>query len=576
MLMRHRIVWTILAAIPLAWVLHMWIVTGGLPYNTDSNESFSAFVQGQNLVRFDPWANAFLPDDANANHPAAHPFTYTHGPNLPRYFSAAMLLLGVHSLAWQILIAAVISTLLSVWFISRSFPDPINSGPNPLGISLGMLIVALFATDFIGVLQFLGNLWRTWHFPLFWGCIWAVRTKPRWPVGFVLFFLLFQLEFLFAFFTAATLLCYLLWVHRGVWLALLRINYFGMLAGAAASVILFIGQLVAFYGWHGFLFDLETTYVARNTNKIEWESIRQFYESHAIMMWPSSPDWDFRFPVYLKITLGSLSLRLSPMFAVAVLVSLLVSIIFALLAARARRAGHTTQYAVSINESVGPLLWAMLAAYLLLGVTIPGYALNGYTYRWAPLLVFPVTLALALLVANTSALVSTSRWRSFALFRLGTESVLAASLIALWLGVSIYQYGQHPNFVHTPAAALATTYKGHSFVSATTFPHMIAHYTGRWAYYTPQVFPGNMPLDQSYNWNADRNKNPDYETPEYYLCEKLPYYKNIDCDDIARQMMAFGHELVERHADYVIMKLNWNLPPRQPSNKALAARDGTQ
>ena len=562
MLTRQRLIWFVLAAIPLASVLCMWIATSGLPYNTDSNESFSAYVQGQNMLRFNPWANAFLPDDATANHASAHPFTYTHGPNLPRYFSAAMSLLGLQGLEAQILVAAVIALLLSVWFIAKGFPETVAGGPIRLEISVGMLIAALFATDFIGVLQYLGNLWRTWHFPLFWGCIWAVRTRPHWMAGFILFFLVFQLEFLFALFTAVTALGYVLWTHRGAWRSILNSSYFGIVSGAVASVLFFICQLVAFYGWRGFVFDLKTTYVARNTNKIEWEAIRQFYEAHAIMMWPSSPNWDFRFPIYLKDSWEALSLRLSPVMAVLVLLSLACSIAIALIAARARRAGQATRYTNPVNEAVGPLLWAMLGAYLFLGATIPGYTLNGYTYRWAPLLVFPVTLAVALLASNVSALISTNRPQSFALFRPGREPVFAAALAALWIGINIYNYTKHPNFVHAPAVALSTTYKGHSFVSATTFPHMIAHYTRRWAYYTPQVFPGDKRLDQTYNWNGDRNKNVDYETPEYFLCQRLPYYRQIDCDDVAKQMTAFGHVLVERHPEYIVMKLNWQLPTR--------------
>jgi hypothetical protein len=353
-----------------------------------------------------------------------------------------------------------------------------------------------------------------------------------------------------------------LWLHRGAWRSILNSSYIGIVSGAVASVLFFICQLVAFYGWRGFVFDLKTTYVARNTNKIEWEAIRQFYETHAIMMWPSSPNWDFRFPIYLKHSWEALSLRLSPELAVLVLLSVACSIAIALIAARARHAGQVTRYANPVNEAVGPLLWAMFGAYLFLGVTIPGYTLNGYTYRWAPLLVFPVTLAVALLISNVYALVSTNRSQSFALSRPGWKTVFAAALAAFWIGISIYNYTKHPNFVHAPAEALSTTYKGHSFVSATTFPHMIAHYTRHWAYYTPQVFPGNKRLDQTYNWNGDRNKNVDYETPEYFLCQRLPYNRQVDCDDNAKQMTAFGHVLVERHPEYVIMRLNWRLPAR--------------
>ena len=573
MLARQRLMWMLLAGVPMACLLAMWLATGGLPYNTDSNESFSAFVQGQNMLKFNPWANAFLPDDATAKHAGAHPFTYTHGPNLPRYFSAAMSLLGLQSLEIQILVSAFIATLLSVWFIAKGFPEPLPGMPGNYGITLGMLIAALFATDFIGTLQFLGNLWRAWHFPLFWGCIWAVRTRPHWIVGFTLFFLVFQLEFLFALFTAATSLVYLLLIYRSKPSTLLKKEHIALFLGAAASVLFFTGQLIAFYGWDGFLFDLKTTYVARNTNSIEWETIRQFYEAKAIMMWPSQPNWDFRFPVFLKASWDAMSLRVSPVLAAIVLISLAGSILMrmantgALQFSGLRKVRQYFDFSNPVNDSIGPLLWAMLAAYLFLGAAIPGYTLNGYTYRWAPLLVFPVTLAVALCISNVFGLFAhicslpATKIHLVELDRV--KWALTATVLAVWFGVNVNNYLKHPNFLHTAAQVLSTTYKGRSFVSATTFPHMIAHYTGRWAYYTPQVFPGDKKLDQTYNWNGDRNKNVDYETPEYYLCQKLPYYRQVDCEGIANQMVGLGHQVIERNQDYIIMKLNWTLTPSQ-------------
>jgi hypothetical protein len=531
----------------------MWVVTGGLPYNTDSNETFSAFVQGQSLLHFDPWKNAFLPDDATGYHTAAHPFTYTHGPNLPRYFSALLWLVGVRSLEWQILICAAVSIALSLWFIAHCFPEPLPFTSAGTGFTLGLVVAALFATDFIGVLQFLGNLWRTWHFPLFWGCIWVIRARPRWPACFATFFVLFQLEFLFAFFVAVTGALYVIWLVRSGRAKLLDAPYLVAAAGALASIGLFVVQLIAFYGWNGFVFDLQTTYAARNSNTVQWESIRQFYETHAVMMWPSSPNWDFRLPVYLAVTWDNMTLRLTHVFAVATLASLLLSVALYIHSARqppvpdATSPGHA-------NHSAAPLLWAMVAAYLVLGVTLPGYT---------PLLVFPVSLSLALLVVNVTAVLALGRNRVPKLPAQFSAAAVAAVLLAFWLGASRHQYSLHPDFIHTPARSLSSTYKGRSFVTASTFPHMISHYTGRWAYYSTPVFSGTEPLDQTYNWNADRMRNPDYETPEYYLCQRLPYSGPLDCQDVARQMSALGHEVVERRPEYIILKLNWRLPRRR-------------
>lgn len=574
MFTKKRFIWTLLTAIPMVCLLAMWHTTEGLPYNTDSNESFSAYVQGQNMIHFNPSANAFLTDDATAKHASAHPFTYSHGPNLPRYFSAGMQLLGLENLGIQILLSGVIATILTIYFIAKGFPELLPGIPGRHGITLGMLIVAIFATDFIGVLQFIGNLWRTWHFPLFWGCIWSVRTRPHWLIGFSLFFLVFQLEFLFALFTAATSLVYLLITYRNLPLTLLKKEHIALLMGSVTSVLFFIGQLVAFYGLDGFLFDLKTTYVARNTNTIEWETIRHFYEANAIMMWPSSPNWDFRFPIFLKATWEAMSLRLTPILAIMVLMGFVVSISIrtTLISTLSKwwsnkrlpfRVSHQLNNIFILGKEGGVLLWSMLAAYLLLGIGIPGYTLNGYTYRWAPLLVFPVNLAIALCLSQALLVTFTphSRWTRFLRYLKGW--VLAATILFIWVGVSINNFQKHPNFVHSPANLLATKFKGKSFVSATTFPHMIAHYTGRWAYYSPQVFPGNQRLDQTYNWNGDRNKNKDYETPEYYLCQKLPYYRQVDCESISNQMAGFGHQLIVKQPDYVIMKLNWALPSQQ-------------
>jgi len=565
--MRRHWPWALLGAIPLSVVLRMWVVTGGLPYNTDSNETFSAFVQGQSLLHFDPRKNAFLPDDATGYHPEAHPFTYSHGPNLPRYFSGLLSLVGVTRLEWQILISAAVSAALSLWLIGKTFPEPL-SGSSSGGVTLGWVVAALFATDFIGVLQFLGNLWRTWHFPLFWGCIWSVRSRPRWPACLVAFFLLFQLELLFALFTTATAAFYVLWLNRNSWAKWRDARYLAAAAGAVTSMGLFVVQLISFYGWRGLLFDLRTTYAARNSNSVEWASIREFYETHAVMMWPSSPNWDFRFPVYLAVTWNNMTLRLTIGFALAVVISLLMSVALSLYSSR-RHPVHTAATGRA-NDTAAPLLWAMASAYLLLGVVIPGYTLNGYTYRWAPLLVFPASLSLALLVGNSVDILAYGRKRMTEL-RPQMVAVAIVGLLVPWLGVSLHQYSLHPDFVHAPAKLLSSKYRGHSFVSATTFPHMVAHYTGRWAYYSKPVFPGSEPLDQTYNWNADRMRNREYETPEYFLCQRLPYSGPVDCQDVARQMSALGHEVVEREPEYVIMKLNWHLPGR-PSVTALSAR----
>jgi hypothetical protein len=553
----------LIAVVPLAFILHSWIISGGLPYHTDANESFSAYVMGRNLVRFGGWNNAFLPDDANSYDAAAHPFTYTHGPNLPRYFSAALMLAGVSSLSWQILLTAIATTLLSLWFIRHAFPELIEGGAGSLTFTVGGLLATVFCLDMIGTLQFLVNLWRAWHFPLFWGCVWAVRTRPRPVATFLLFFLLFQLEFLFALFTAASCLGYLLWVRCRTKSDILDGTLLVAVLGCVASVGLFVLQLLAFYGWDGFVFDLRTTYLARNTNAVEWDTIRRFYEDRGIMMWASTPSWDFSYGKFLSVTLEQMVRRIGVLAVASVLVGLALSIALAGVRTMCRlnRASKTSTY-----NTIDPLLWTTTLAYLALGLLIPGYTLNGYTYRWAPLLVFPVELSLALLTVHLASLLTTavetirarSSWGPPVWFPISALAVIP--VVAVWAMVGRDAFLRHPTFVHTPATSLASTYSGRTFVSQTTFPHMVAYYTKSWSYYSTLVFPGTAPLDQSHNWNADRNRNAAYEKPEFYLCERLPYYSDLDCDKVGQQMTDLGHTVVERAPDYVIIKLNWRLP----------------
>jgi len=557
---------TILISMAIIFIIHSWIVTDGLPYHSDANESFSAYVQGQNMLNFDPLKNAFLPDDAPAKHEGAHPFTYTHGPNLPRYFSYIMTVLGIKSLGAQILLSSIGSLLLSVWFILKSFPEVIYSTKKGRAYHFSFLIIALFCLDFLGTLQFIVNLWRTWHFPLFWGCVWAVRAKPRKPIVFLLYYLLFQLEFLFALFTLCSCFGYYIWDNRINWKKGFGSTGFMIVVASISSLVTFIAQLIIFYGFKGFLFDLKTTYIARNTNTIEWNSISDFYEAHSVMMWPSTPSWDFHFSLFLKVTFENLLSKLSPTIAFLFLSSLLVS--FFLLIISKRYSWTKKQLLFKLNTSLSPLLWSTVITYLLLGLTIPGYTLNGYVHRWAPLLIFPVILALALLVVNLLEVImivlkSKEIKEKLKYYFIPTFSIF---ILTLWIVMSVNHYQRYPHFVHTPAKILSTKYKGHSFVSGTTFPHMISHYTGKWAYYSPTVFPGDLRLDQTHNWNADRNKNTDYEIPEYYLCEVLPYNGYLNCDEIAKQMVDLGHILVESEIGYRIIKLNWRLPVNKVSS----------
>ncbi|GEO42980.1 hypothetical protein SAE02_71280 [Skermanella aerolata] len=542
--------------IPLAFLIWAWLGSNGVPYFTDNNESFSAYVHARNMLWFDPLANAFLTDDSVAFHPGAHPFTYTHQGNLPRYLSAVMLLLGITSIEWQILIAGVVSILLAVWFARHVGA---HFGLTTAAVVFGLLM----ATDFLGNLQWYTNLFRTWHLPLFFGCLVCTRWRGAYSLAFVCFFLLWQMEFVFAVFTTVTALGILLLTVREpkTWpMAATICTAIGL------SLLIFIAQLILFLGWDGFLFDLRTTYLARNSTVVQWEEIAHFYETRHIVMWPSFKDNNSGFGrfLYVSHTYGAMMYG-KPLWVLGLLGTVLNGLIVTGAFLRPDWFTSIRVLAVlsEVNARVGLLLWPMLAGLAFLAYGVSGYTMSGYIQRWGPMLGFPLSVALIGIVVNGAALIVLA-WESLPTLvkpritvdRNRVAAVLALPIVLLWIGNSIQGLASHPLFVHLPAQILATKYRNATFVSNTTYPHMVAHFTGNWSYYSPLLFGPNEKLDQTYNWNADRFVNLDYRRPQYYLCQRLPYRQDVDCDKIAEQMAALGHKIDERGAGWSIVKLN--------------------
>jgi hypothetical protein len=553
----------LLWALPLIFTLYMWQISQGIPHFKEADETYSAFMHGWNLYAFSAWENAFLSDVAVNPDPAAHPFTYTHSPNLPRYISFLFIILGIKTAETQVLLAALIATGLTFWFISALFR----------GLQFNNLVIiatlTFFGTDFMGVLQWLGNLFRTWQFPLFFGCLLATRWKSRPWFAFIMFFLVYQFDLIFGTFALITYLIILLlweWKELGT-----KICIAMSIGGAVTSIGVFILQLLAFYGWDDFLFDFNATYRARNLS-IEWNEVSNFFTERNILMRSDGLPRDNSIQNFYNVAFSHLGIMYSPLIKYLVFFSLILSTVMVigkhLLSERTAIFKHFV-----VNEKCAKYLWAPLLAFCILGVVNP-YTAIVYVQRDIPLLVFPVIISLVLLCFNLVDLsqlllakMPTIVW--FAKRRDTLCIFWLAVLIVPWITASVAAYQTFPPYMNEPAKYLAINYRGRSFVTPTTFPEMLSYYTQNWAIYGPHIFGpeinlGNIAENRWLLWNqnADRFTNPDYRYPEFYLCQVLPYLRgHIDCHDISQQMEQKGHTIEVTGDDFVIIRLTWWNPP---------------
>lgn len=202
----------------------------GVPYFKDSNETFHSFLHGWNLVHGNALQYSFL----TVHGLAEESCPYTHNPNFPRYLHALLIALGILDIRIHVLLLSFACALLTVVFIRKSFDAPSAA-----------LLVLFTLLDWAGS-QYLGNTYRAFSFPLFWGAIFGMRNKTSAAFA---FFVLFQFEFAFAAFAATTALLY----HRR------RPEILYAIGGAAVSVLLFATQVYTFLGFEDMLVDIAST-----------------------------------------------------------------------------------------------------------------------------------------------------------------------------------------------------------------------------------------------------------------------------------------------------------------------------
>lgn len=195
---------------------------------------------------------------------------------------------------------------------------------------------------------------------------------------------------------------------------------------------------------------------------------------------------------------------------------------------------------------------AGLIAYAMAYWLFPGYIYSGYRYRNAPFTVFHTTALWA--VAIYALLVLAQPLRSVrALFpRRGADrtsqgperrgawmttaaGAAACALVVLvswyWFSMQMYYARVLPadNFKFLEVLA-RPPYAGSGFI-VNTYAAPVAAATGVWAYMHDGSLRESFPMrdgkveikkDSTYLWFADKNRNPAYDRPRYFLCVVTP------------------------------------------------------
>lgn len=247
-------------------------------------------------------------------------------------------------------------------------------------------------------------------------------------------------------------------------------------------------------------------------------------------------------------------------------------------------------------------------AYLVVYTLSPGYIYSGYLNRSTPFTVFLTNGVLAIAVYGMLrftwfAIAAPDRRRGTWLLLGGLASGLVV-MIAIFQWAAIQQrYVQllPPNHFAFFKDLARDPYSGKSFAVG-NYAAPIAAYTGQWSYMDFKMANGayretemgiEVDRDERYLWMADRNDNPEYQTPDYYMClsnqslttvVRQIQNKNRDvssalgCDRMVKSFAMRAEEVTQRlkhkvvafdkagkasrgWMSWAIVKLDWHFPP---------------
>lgn len=261
------------------------------PSVVDGNETFSSLLHARNTIMFGVEGTYGLADEATALLPEAHPVPHTHQGNFPRLYATALAYVGIDAPRSQVLI--------HLWTIGLATFLLFLSVAKKLMFREAALFAALFfATDYVFTLQWHVVTYRVWQdFMIVGAAFCALHYQPtaKLLLVFIAFlsFGLFYNELIFAFF--CSLFAALLVLMRTTVRWRDKFLFYGAQAvGGFSALGLLTTQLIAFYGWDGFVRDITVTFTTRNAADFAAneppEALRQFVEETAIAFFYNAVD----------------------------------------------------------------------------------------------------------------------------------------------------------------------------------------------------------------------------------------------------------------------------------------------
>jgi hypothetical protein len=183
-------------------------------------------------------------------------------------------------------------------------------------------------------------------------------------------------------------------------------------------------------------------------------------------------------------------------------------------------------------RGAGQYLIAGSTAFLVVYILSPGYVYGGYLSRYAPLPVFVTDVALALMIYLLLRLVArpSVALRGWPTVRAVVIAVLAGELlvfvVAYWVRLQVtYVTNMPPDGAAFLQQLEAPTFQ-HAGIVSNNYALPIALATNSWAY-QDEMISQRRPVDVErqqiaisgkYMWFRDRDSNPDYVRPRYYVC----------------------------------------------------------
>ncbi len=239
----------------------------------------------------------------------------------------------------------------------------------------------------------------------------------------------------------------------------------------------------------------------------------------------------------------------------------------------ARRGSAVSAAALARLSAVWPIVFAALAAYVVVYRLSPGYVFSGYRFRVAPFTVYATCLVLAaawypVLLAVQHGVRKLGRARRLGALRRSRggwavsaarpvpwrrmggpvlAGVVGLSFACYWAALQVAYIRMFPPDYFGPLFTMLQRppYVGRSMV-LDGYPGAPAWFTGEWAYMDFKLplaerdADGRLRRDDGMMWFADRATNPGYRRPDYYLCMNIQSLTSASTEISERRLGTTG------------------------------------